>query len=237
MSTRRKLVLGAVGLLGVCCLGLFAFAGLDAGMRQVGLLPTYTPEPTATDTPQPTATSPPTETAEPTATPEPTDTPEPTATPEPTDTPQPTDTPAPTATTNPEAQAEEGYRLFVIDVAGDYSESLDVFEEQNAAVGDDISLLRNDEWTLRTAGAVAGIQAASQRVIEREDVPPRFQEFHSQFVEAATLYDESMTAYVEGIDELDASKIEEALSLMQQGTDVITNLPDLPDLPEVDVPE
>lgn len=74
----------ATGLLVLCCAGFFLLAVADVTVRQVGLLPTYTPTLTRTPTPLPPT---PTETAVPTAT----------GTPEPTGTPTTPPTPLPTA--------------------------------------------------------------------------------------------------------------------------------------------
>jgi hypothetical protein len=84
----RKLALQLIPLIVVlCCCSCFAFAVIDSSLREIGLLPTYTPEPTRTVTPfpsetptqVPSSTSAPMETAIPSETPtstlEPTETP------------------------------------------------------------------------------------------------------------------------------------------------------------------
>lgn len=84
----KKLALPIIPLIIVlCCCSCFAFALVDSSLRQIGLLPTYTPSPTGTVTllpsetssPLPSSTSVPTETTIPSETP--TITPEPTETP------------------------------------------------------------------------------------------------------------------------------------------------------------
>lgn len=84
----RKLALPLIPLIVVfCCCSCFAFGVIDSSLREIGLLPTYTPSPTRTVTPLPSetptrvpsSTSAPTETAIPSETP--TSTPEPTETP------------------------------------------------------------------------------------------------------------------------------------------------------------
>lgn len=90
-----------------CCGGLFGYAFVDVSLREVGILPTYTPaptetlEPTHTATPKPTATPSPTSTTEPTATPRPTSTATSTATPLPTQTAPPSPTAIATQTAVP----------------------------------------------------------------------------------------------------------------------------------------
>lgn len=100
MRNKKLLViLVPVALIVLCCVGIFLFALVDVSVREIGLLPTYTPTPTIAppDTPSPTPF--PTDTPLPTDTPTPTETPLPTETPGPTDTPlPPTDTPEPTHT-------------------------------------------------------------------------------------------------------------------------------------------
>jgi hypothetical protein len=85
------LILTSVTLVLICILGRLAFVATNTGLRQVGMLPAYTPTPTQIFTPTTTRT--------PTSTPVPTDTP----TPEPTDTPvsTPTAVVLPTATPPP----------------------------------------------------------------------------------------------------------------------------------------
>lgn len=93
----------------LCCGASLVGTAIDSGMRQAGLLPTYTPTatrtvaPTSTPRPTATATEISTSTSVPTATAVPTDTPAPTATSEPTATsaPIPTDTPRPAPTALP----------------------------------------------------------------------------------------------------------------------------------------
>jgi hypothetical protein len=72
-------ILVILGLLCVCC--SVVYTGVDTGLRQAGLLPTYTPVPT--NTPRPTETPRPTATPLLTNTPRPTDTPQATVKPEP----------------------------------------------------------------------------------------------------------------------------------------------------------
>ena len=74
----KKLALPIIPLVLVsCCCSCFAFAMIDSSLREIGLLPTYTPSPTQTLTPLPSetpspvpsSTSVPTETAIPSETP------------------------------------------------------------------------------------------------------------------------------------------------------------------------
>jgi len=71
----------------LCCCSCFAFVVIDSSLREIGLLPTYTPSPTHTVTPLPSETP----SAIPSSTSEPTDTPIPSETP--TVTPEPTEMP------------------------------------------------------------------------------------------------------------------------------------------------
>lgn len=84
----KKLALPIIPLVLVsCCCSCFAFAVIDSSLREIGLLPTYTPSPTYTLTPLPSETpSPvPSNTSAPTETAIPSETP--TMTPEPTEAP------------------------------------------------------------------------------------------------------------------------------------------------------
>lgn len=111
-GVRSNALVAIILLISVLCLGCFAVELIDASLREVGLLPTYTHTPSTTPTATstatatggtPTATS--TATATPTRTPRPTATATatltPTATRPPTATALPTATPLPSATATP----------------------------------------------------------------------------------------------------------------------------------------
>jgi len=87
----------------VCVGSVFVWGVVNEPLREIGMLPTYTPTATSTLTPTPTHTPTPTLPPTSTNTPEPTPTAEPTNTPRPTDTPAPTNTPSPTDTPEPSA--------------------------------------------------------------------------------------------------------------------------------------
>lgn len=96
-------IVTAAGLL--FCSVSVVVAVVDSTMREIGILPTYTPTPTVTPTPTttPTITSTPTHTPRPSSTPTNTPTSTPTHTPGPSPTPTPTRTPVPTWTPRPTA--------------------------------------------------------------------------------------------------------------------------------------
>ncbi|MBN2392063.1 MAG: hypothetical protein JXR84_15150 [Anaerolineae bacterium] len=85
-----NIIVALFAVIGLCCGGSILYLEIDNGLRQAGVLPTYTPHPTntPTNTPIPTPTS--------------TLTPTPTKTPTPTETPTPTNTPTKTLTPTPE---------------------------------------------------------------------------------------------------------------------------------------
>lgn len=76
--TGKKLAVPLIPLIIIlCCCSCFAFAVIDSSLREIGVLPTYTPSPTQTVTPFPSETP----------TPEPSNTPVPSETSIPTETP------------------------------------------------------------------------------------------------------------------------------------------------------
>lgn len=152
----------------------------------------------------------------------PTATPVPTSTP--TLTPEPTPTPIPTATVNPDADAEEAYRLFAIEMMEAYSEGFVRFSEQNKAASENPLLILNQDWILRTALSTVLIEEASTRILERENVPPKYQAFHSQFVQVAKLNEQSMRLYRQSVDSRDANGLQESVRLVEEAGAILEQM-------------
>lgn len=177
-------------------------------------------EPTATDEPESVATSAPTDT------PSPTDTPAPTSAPPPTNTPRPTATPSPTEDVS--AQALAGYREWVHEMSSNYTMALDLFGEQNIEAGENPALTFTDEWRQQMILILVLFNITSQEILEYEQestVPPAAITFHEGWKEVARLMQQFVDAYTEGIDNIDAGKIAESTSLLQQAIDKMGTLP------------
>lgn len=149
---------------------------------------------------------------------------EPTATPAPTNTPEPTATSEPTATINPDAEAEAAYRHLATETMKAYSEGFALFSEQNKAAGENPRLILNDEWILRTVLATALIEETSRRILEFENIPPRYQAFHSEFAQVAKLNEQSMQLYRQSVDARDAAGLQESVRLVEQANEILSRL-------------
>lgn len=187
-------------------------------------------EPTAADDePAATATAAPSATPQPTATVEPTATAEPTAAP--TRTPQPTaDAPATraaaeatagAATAEALAQAdvleELAYTTRMQDIARSYVSAMEGISDQSSAASDNPYLILSDDWKLTTALYLAQIRVTNSDVRALEP-PARFVAVHADLLEAADYYDLVVKYYSEGVDEMDANKLNLAAANMNLGT-------------------
>jgi hypothetical protein len=74
------------------------------------------------------------------------------------------------------------------------------------------------QWKQDMTVTAAMIVVLSDEIIDKTNVPPRFSEIHSHYVAAADLYRQSIYAMAEGLDTLNADKIHEATTLLEQGT-------------------
>lgn len=181
-------------------------------------------EPTAADD-EPAATA----TAAPSATPQPTATAEPTAAP--TRTPQPTaDAPATRAAAEAtagaataEALAQAGvleelaYATRMQDIARSYVSAMEGISDQSSAASDNPYLILSDDWKLTTALYLAQIRVTNSDVRALEP-PARFVAVHADLLEAADYYDLVVKYYSEGVDEMDANKLNLAAANMNLGT-------------------
>jgi hypothetical protein len=152
-------------------------------------------------------------------------TPTPSPTPVPTSTPPPTATPAPTATPDPAAAAEQAYRDFVLSTSNQYQTGLQGIGEVSSEASEDSTVILTEDWRGRAIGYLAVLNLTAQQVEQREDVPERFQQFHTQYSEIASLMREVVTLYAEGVDELNGAKIVQAVERMSRATTLIGELP------------
>lgn len=222
--TKRNIIFGPVALLLLCCLGVMVASFLSpddpegdatavAEVREVAIEEMATPET------EPTATARSTKTVVPsTSAPAIADTPAPTETPEPTATAVATETPD-----SGELTAEEQvYRDSVLEISDSYSQALTLFSEQMLAAGEDVTLLANEDWIIRTATALALLSVAGEEVRELEP-SQRFGVLNDYLLEAAGHFDQVVILLPEGIDELDAEKMNQASEEMLLGQLAIEN--------------
>ncbi len=188
---------------------------------------TDTGDPTPADT-LPTPVEP-TE-AKPTAAP--TQTPQPTATPRPTTTPRPTATPNAVATTvareagtsvaaaQADLLAEMAYTEEILQISTDYVEALEGIAAQSEAASNNPYLIANDEWTITTAVYLAALRVAGDDV-RALNPPTRFAAAHDGPAGGGRLAEHLRLLLAlndaQGVDELDAGKLELATINMQLG--------------------
>jgi hypothetical protein len=188
--------------------GIAIFVGLvQTAGQSIGILPT--PAPTAT----------------PTITPVPTSTPIPIVTDVPVATEVPTDVPilVPTATPLPSQSftaEEQTFATEAMSIMTGYSNTMGKIGEQFTAVGNDPSLMFNDDWVTETAVAIAIFRELNNRV-RALSVPLRFEASWAEMRIAADLYDQATDAIVEGIDNLNVERLNQGVQYMTEGNAAI----------------
>lgn len=197
----------------VCCGGTFVWALVDSGLRQAGVLPTYTPTATRLPTLTATAAPAPSATAEPTATRRPSRTPKPTATARP----KVTDT---AAATSRLSAAEQAYVAAMVEITDAYSKALRGIGEESMAAGEDVTLLLDDDWKLRMALYMALLKVEGEAV-RGLTAPVRFGPMHAEMLIAAEHFDRSADLMAGGIDAFDVEAIGLATREMNEGTAAI----------------
>ncbi len=220
---RRKtpaLLLFAISVIFLCgACGIISLFLPDTGSEPATESETQVAEIVIEETQQPTAEpTQPQPTAEPSPLPtEPPPTEPPTAIP-------PTDIPQPTATAeiDEDAAAELLYRAEMAEILETYYTSMQGIGTQSTAVASDVSLLFNDEWKIRTAVYLAGLTMAGESLRELKP-PARLEEVHADLLEAADHFDRVVTNYSQGIDEIDADKINQAAASLELGSQAMDN--------------
>lgn len=197
------------GQISVGCLLPIVLCG--ALLTWVNSLPSPPPEPTAAATSLPSATD--TPVAATAAAIEPTELSQATSTRRPTTTPEAT----------PKASlAFRQYMLWAGGQLGDLGEATTTLGEQSTKAGEDITVILDDAWKLKTAVALAQFQMTASALRDREDVPPEAADLHAMLLELADEVDAIATNYAEGVDNLDAGKLAEASAGMSRVTEMST---------------
>lgn len=171
-----------------------------------------------------------------TVTAHPTDTPiTVTATPRPTHTtipPTPTPDDAATATAAAEeaaadeVAAELAYRAEMIEIGEEYVLSLEGIAKQSGLASDDPTVIIDNDWKVDTVVYLTMLKLANDRVRGLEP-PARFADAHAEMLTAADHFDLSVQYYAEGVDELDANKLDLAATNMQLGNEAVRRAADI----------
>ena len=197
-SRRRKLViLASTPLLFLCLCAMLA--------EMISPTPKPTPIPGMIATPMPTA-MPIQRTRIPIPLP-------PTSTPKPK---PPTNTPIPPTPTPGFSAEEQAYALTVAEITADYADSFNKVSALTIEAGENAWLILNDEWKLEMAVGLAIWQICGDR-IRALKAPSRLQGIHQNLVEATKHIDRAGTLLAQGIDEIDADKINGATEEMLLG--------------------
>jgi hypothetical protein len=129
-----------------------------------------------------------------------------------------------TTTTTPQSStAEDSYKAAVVSIMTDVSAAVD-------AIAELVPLYPpwTDDQEAQFAAAVGTLQAMQGR-LEELDPPPSFADTQEHLMSAAALYGSASTLTAEGIDEMDAAKLDDAtLSFVQGGDQIDQATRDLP---------
>lgn len=180
----------------LCCCSTIGLFVLDVGLRQAGVLPTYTPRPPAT--PRPAATMTPAVTAIPRA----------------------TTVAAKSSPTVAVTAAESAYLAAILNILGDLSQAMTALGEHSTAAGANPQLLLDDDWKLKAAVYLATIQVDGDRI--RALTPPlRYADVHAELLTAVGHYDNTAKFYAQGVDEINSTKLDQGIQSMQLGNAAI----------------
>lgn len=136
-----------------------------------------------------------------------TPTPEPTATPEATATPEPTATPAVNTAVIEYVDWAVGAGLESARLMGDLG-------SQMGEASDDSTVLRQEPWTTDTIAVLVAIKTLALEIQDRPDVPPEAGPVHRKLLDLATELKTVAEDLADGIDYLDAEKIESSTAAM-----------------------
>lgn len=167
--------------------------------------------------PAPEETTPPTTAARATVTPRSTATPQPTATPNAAATDAARQAATKIAAAQVDLLAEVAYADAIVKISSDYMVALDGIATQSEAASENPYLIMSDEWKITTAVYLAAMRVAGDKVRELKP-PARFVAVHADLLEAAGYYDQVVRYYGEGVDEMDAAKLDLAAANMGMGS-------------------
>ncbi len=112
---------------------------------------------------------------------------------------------------------EQAYLEEMLNIGTSYSLALTRLGELGEAVSENPYLLLDTEWRAEIFSIIATIKRLNARV-RSIDPPDRFAEAHEDLVEAAEHLDKFANLFTEGVENLDADKLSQALAELKLGT-------------------
>ena len=149
----------------------------------------------------------------PTATPTPMSAPEPTATPVPVPTATPTETPCP-------SPDESAYTDRLHEAESSWVQTTTAFGELAFQVGNDPSLLNDQEWSLGVRSVLSTLQADAQRIREIQPGPASVHHIHAEMEEIAALVSEGVVVFGRGLEDGDPALVARGNRLFQQAAGI-----------------
>jgi hypothetical protein len=117
--------------------------------------------------------------------------------------------------------SETRYATEVAAISSDYSTLLFEFSVLSEAVGEDVSLVWDENWILETATVLVGMSELNDDIREL-DAPHRFEAVQVHLLTAARHIDRFVALYADGVDEMDPDKIYQATEEMNLANEAIT---------------
>lgn len=136
----------------------------------------------------------------------------------------PTNTPEATAT-HENTEYERLYVRMVRSTGQSIGGSMGQIGTLLGELADDESLLYSDEYRIELAASIANVEIQSEKILEYEPVPARFEAFHEGYSRVAELLLEAMDEVVYGIDNVDVDAINRATELMEEALEILNGLP------------
>ena len=125
--------------------------------------------------------------------------------------------------TTPTANEEAIVAIYVdgvVSIANTYGSAFDQIGDLFTAAGSTPTLILTDDWKIQVAVQLALLQAAGNDVRNLQ-APPSMQPVQEAFLKAARYYDSATVLIAEGIDDLDAQKLSQAIEQMEAGNQAI----------------
>jgi len=135
----------------------------------------------------------------------------------PADEPTTTEAPEPTETAESEFEpAEREYASFLLGVLDVYQKSFPEIGALMTEVGQDTSLLNDQQWKFALVAEMVKLDEASQKVLDRTEIPPRLEAVHEKYKEVATAAIDSTKSLRQAIDNLDIELLAESMDGFNQ---------------------
>lgn len=113
--------------------------------------------------------------------------------------------------------AELSYFTATMEVVMIYENASSALGVLSAEAGNDPTVILDDEWRLATAVNLGSILTAGE-MLRKIDPPAKYSEAHTEFLAAATHYDNFVDLYSRGLDDVNVDLINAAVDELQLGT-------------------